>query len=501
VSPWKAIADLAHLYVLPVGETSPANVAVGDVTFGRGLVSTTSPVSLRAEVVNHSDRPVNGLLATLVVDGRAGATTRVDVPANGSATARFAHLFPRAGLHVGRVEIAPDLLGRDDRTHFVIRARDQLRILCLNGRPNTQPQRDAAFYLQFALAPAAADGAGGGIIKPTVIAGNSFRGANLRDYDVVALADVGSMGEADAQALANFVQDGGGALIFLGGQIRPEFYNDLTGENGGLLPARIEAVRGSNGDTTTLDAETIDHPALGRFKGARDVDLSTAQFERYFALTPREGDRAARVMCRFTNGLPAIVEKGFGLGRVVLVASSAGVEWNDLPYKPAYLPLVHQLVAFLAQGAEGARNHRVGDRLFQTLELSEASRPVSVRDPAGGETSLRPAVDRRGASVSYDRTRVEGIYALSLAGQGDPRSFFAVNLPLEESDLRPISRRALTGALGDAPVSWVNRQEKLDSAVSQARRGVELWRHLVLAVIFLMLIETWLAQRFGRAAA
>jgi hypothetical protein len=132
-----------------------------------------------------------------------------------------------------------------------------------------------------------------------------------------------------------------------------------------------------------LDGDTIDHPALGRFKGAVDVDLSTAHFERYFALAPAEGDSSVRVMCRFTNGLPAIVEKDFGLGRVVLLASSAGVEWNDLPYKPAYLPLVHQLVAFLAQGADGARNHRVGERLFKTLDLADGARAATVRDPNG----------------------------------------------------------------------------------------------------------------------
>jgi hypothetical protein len=498
-SPWKSLAESAHLYLLSVGEADPANLSVEGVTLGRGLVSTAAPVSLRAEIVNNSDRPANGLTATLVVDGRAGASTRVEVPANGRATARFVHLFPQPGPHHVRVEIQADRLQRDDRAFFVVRARERLRVLCLNGDPNTQPQRDAAFYLQFALAPVGSEG-GAGIIKPTVIPGNSFRGANLRDYDVVALADVAAMGDADSRALSNFVQDGGGALVFLGDQIRPEFYNDLTGKDGGLMPARVETQRGAEDDPTTLDADTIDHPALGRFKGAADVDLSTARFEHYFALTPPEGDRSVRVMCRFSNGLPAIVEKEFGLGRVVLVASSAGVEWNDLPHKPAYLPLVHQLVAFLAQGAEGARDHRVGDRLFEPLELADASRAATIRDPSGTATSVRPAVDQRGANVSYDRTRYAGIYALSLTGDRAPRAYYAVNLPSEESDLRPISRRDLERALGDVRMSWVSLPEKLDTAIAQARRGIELWRYIVAAIIVLMLIETWLAQQFGRQA-
>jgi hypothetical protein len=184
----------------------------------------------------------------------------------------------------------------------------------------------------------------------------------------------------------------------------------------------------------------------------------------------------------------------------VLVASSAGVQWNDLPYKPAYLPLVHQLVAFLAQGADGSRNQQVGERLFKSLELADGQRVATIRDPEGGATAVRPAVDRRGASVTYDKTRVAGIYSLALAGDRAPRDYFAVNLPSGESDLRPIPRRTLDRALGDARVSWVNLQEKLESAIAQARRGVELWRPIVLVIIALMLLETWLAQRFGRQA-
>jgi Aerotolerance regulator N-terminal/von Willebrand factor type A domain len=500
VAPWKLLAQAGHLYLLPVGDFDPPNLAVENVTLGRGLVSTSAPVNVNAEIANYSNRPATNLIASLVVDGRTGATTRVDVPANGRATARFVQLFPQTGTRAVRVEIQPDRLAVDDRRYFVLRSRDRLKVLCLNGAPSTSPQRDAAFYLRFALEPIGPEGTSGSIIQPEVIPGTSFRGANLRNYDVVALADVASMADADSRALANFVQDGGGALIFLGNQSRAEFYNDLAGKTGGLMPARLDAVRGAEGDSTALDADTIDHPALGRFKGAADVDLSTAQFAHYFALTPRDGDRSVRVMCRFTNGLPAIVEKEFGLGRVVLVASTAGVEWNDLPYKPAYLPLVHQLVAFLAQGADGTRNQQVGERLFKTLELAEGQRVATFHDPDGDATSVRPAVDRRGASVSYDKTGTAGIYGLSLAGDKGPRDFFAVNLPHGESDLRPISRRSLDRALGEAHVSWINLQEKLESAIAQARRGVELWRPLVLVIITLMLLETWLAQKFGRQA-
>jgi Aerotolerance regulator N-terminal/von Willebrand factor type A domain len=525
---WRELAARARLNVVAVGEPAPQNVAVLGVGPTHGLVTTRDPTLMEARVANYGDRPQTGLLATLIVDGRAGASTRVDLPAHGEATVRFTQLFPTPGVHAGSVRVTPDRLPRDNEAFFRLAVRDRLRVLCLNGRPSAEPQRDAAFYLTYALSPAI-DGAPQGIIQPTVLSGNSFGGANLRGYDVVILADVGALGAADTRALEHFVQDGGGALIFLGESTDRAYYNRLHAERPSLMPARLESSRSAAGAPPSLDAASIDHPALARFKNAGDIDLGTAEFERYFALALQDSDRSARVMCRFTNGLPAIVEKSYGLGKVVLVASSSGAEGNNLPYKPAYLPLLHQMVAYLAQGPDGAKNLTVGDRLVKTLDLADGAaggRPLDLADarfrltePDGDTTTLRPvALDPgRGPVIRFDRTRRAGLYQLSalrsplsvkagttLTESGERRAessendVFAVNLPAGEGDLRPLSRGQLARLLPDVHFGWVDPNQPLAAALRQARLGVELWRPLVIAVMLLMLLESFLAQRFGR---
>jgi hypothetical protein len=520
---WRELASRARLNVVAVGEPAPQNVAVLGVGPTHGLVTTRDPTLMEARIANYGDRPQTGLLATLVVDGRAGASTRVDLPAHGEATVRFTQLFPVPGVHSGSVRVTPDRLPRDDEAFFRLPVRDRLRILCLNGRPSAEPQRDAAFYLTYALSPAI-DGAPQGIIQPTVLSGNSFAGADLRAYDVVILADVGALGAADTRALEHFVQDGGGALIFLGDSTDRAYYNRLHAERPSLLPARLESSRSAAGAPPSLDAASIDHPALARFKNAGDIDLGTAEFEHYFALALQDSDRTVHVMCRFTNGLPAIVEKSYGQGKVVLVASSSGVEGNNLPYKPAYLPLLHQMVAYLAQGPDGAKNLTVGDRLIKTLDVADRAAITDARfrltEPDGDTTTLRPvALDPgRGPVIRFDRTRRAGLYQLSalrsplsvkagptLTESREPRAessltdVFAVNLPAGEGDLRPLSHGQLARLLPDVRFAWVDPNQPLAAALRQARLGVELWRPLVIAIMLLMLLESFLAQRFGRA--
>jgi hypothetical protein len=53
------------------------------------------------------------------------------------------------------------------------------------------------------------------------------------------------------------------------------------------------------------------------------------------------------------------------------------------------------------------------------------------------------------------------------------------------------------------PVSewtWIGLNENLLGALNQARQGVELWRYLLLGALGLMVMETMLAQIFGRRA-
>jgi len=329
-----------------------------------------------------------------------------------------------------------------------------------------------------------------------VTASSGLGGANIRDYDVVALSDVASLGEGDRRLLAEFVQNGGGLMLFLGSRTNGGLYNrDLLDTSPSLLPARIGA---ASNEKASLDPATLDHPALQRFRSAQDVDVSTALFNRYYRLTPKEGEKSVRVIARFTNGAPALVERSFGLGKVVMVASTADLEWNDLPARPFFLPMLHQMVAYLASGTDGTRNGLVGETLVKPIPLGEASRKTVVSQPNGNRTQVRPLVDERGAVVTLENPRSAGFYRLAV--DGGTQDLFAVNRDATESDLRVLGEAALRRLLPFEGWGWVGPNEDLLGAVNRSRQGVELWRHFLFAALGLMILETMLAQLFGRRA-
>jgi hypothetical protein len=123
---------------------------------------------------------------------------------------------------------------------------------------------------------------------------------------------------------------------------------------------------------------------------------------------------------------------------------------------------------------------------------------VTVSDPAGAKSTLKPAVDERGAVLTLESPQRAGFYRLALADGGT--DVFAVNRDTGESDLKALDREAVKKLLPVREYVWIGLNEDLLSALTRSRQGVELWRHLLIAALLLMVIETGLAQLFGRRA-
>ncbi|MGV3720822.1 MAG: BatA domain-containing protein [Actinomycetota bacterium] len=498
-SAWEEVSKRARVVMLPVHQGPAPNAAVEWVQATRGLATVRSSTRVQASIVNEGPRAVRDVLVTLEIDGKPqGPAQRISVEPGQSTLVQFNQIFDRPGVRACTVRIGGDRLPTDDTGYMALRVRDSVRVLVLNGKPDSViPQNDAAFFLQMALSPPAAmPGAEASALEPRVLNQSGFGNMNVREYDVLALSNVSNLSESDRRLLAEFVQNGGGVMIFLGDRVNSSLYNrDLFDGKPSLLPARITTLESAK---ATLDPASLDHPALQRFKGAQDVDVNTAEFAKYFKLTPQESDKTVRVMARFTNGSPAMVEKTFGLGRIVLVASTATTEWNTLPLKPVFLPLIHQLVGHLASSSDGTRNGKVGEPLVKPLPLGEAGRRVVVTTPGGAQTTVKPVVDERGATVTVDQPQRAGFYRLAV-DQGT-QDLFAVNRDTAESDLRSLDQAALKRLLPVAEWTWISLNEDLLAALSQARQGVELWRYLLLAALACLVLETMLAQLFGRRA-
>jgi hypothetical protein len=113
-----------------------------------------------------------------------------------------------------------------------------------------------------------------------------------------------------------------------------------------------------------------------------------------------------------------------------------------------------------------------------------------VRTPGG-------LVDLPAGASAFTETDRPGLYALE-GPSGAPRPF-AVNLDPAESATAPLPPEALErlglGARPDGSAPAAAAQAHALSFYTALERDQALWRWLVVAVLLILLVETWLAPR------
>jgi hypothetical protein len=494
---WRKLGETVRITWVDVGGARE-NLWLEPPTLSREMITPQAPVRINAIVHNDTARARDALLINLLVEGKVVGSTRVKVEARGRATAEFVHLFDKPGVQVGAFQITEsDGLVKDSQSYFVARVRERLKVLVVNGAPSEDPQKDEAFYLTTALSPLSLSRGGTSSILPTEVANTRLSTIDLRPYDAVILAGYRGGMPGDREALEDYVRNGGGLLIFPGMEADANRINTSLGGEDPLLPALLGKWQ-ARAETTApgINPASIQHPALSIFRNAADVDISTARFTGLFPLVVRPTDDAARVMAQLSTGEPALVERRVGQGRVILAAFGGNVRGSNLPFKPTYVPLVHQLTAYLSAGGSTTRQVRVGDALTARFDVKAGGRPVRVERPDGTAEIIKSALSGDGVVARYPTAEQAGAYRMLV--EKTASEAFAANLTAGESDLTPATEAQVRDSLARIRLQFTHQGEDLAALVQRNRRGSEIWRGLIWTVLGLLALEALLAQRFGR---
>jgi hypothetical protein len=537
-------------YVVNVGpkEPLPNRAVVGDAP-RRNRAIAGLPFSLTARVVNYSKSESSDVTLSVFIDEKEVARTPLTLKPGETLTRKIDYVPREPGIQRGRFEITgktSDSFPDDDRYFFVLNVEPRVRVLLVNGHPAADPVDNEARYLYTALT-SRAETAPAGPLTPDPSPPGGERGGKLaeaskeilrsldvrevpepmltaetlRDASVVVLANCGALNAQQFDWLRNFVNTGGGLLIFPGDRVARDTYNTqffpVPGPQGQRLTA---ATLGQpEGDPEKLEtfeqfaSLNYDHPVLSVF-GNPDSDSphfkTVRVYKRYkLALPPVKANEKSSTwpLIRFSDGSPALVESRLGDGGVILAAFPAHARWTNLPTKPDFVPLVLRLVSHLEHKPEAdVSSVVVADGAAEiTAVPSWDPAETAIKDPAGHSFSKH--LERNGARlvVPFDQTSARGYYTVDVRGEhrDQPRAAslaFAVNLAPEESDFTVVGENDLKTLLPGAKLEFVDA-----SAEAQLEKGAlgsekEVWPILIWIVFGVIGIEFLLATAHGRRA-
>jgi hypothetical protein len=178
-----------------------------------------------------------------------------------------------------------------------------------------------------------------------------------------------------------------------------------------------------------------------------------------------------------------------------VLTSTLDNSYSDLPLKPVYLPLVHQLVKYLGQ-FESPRSWLTVGQVVDVSALTKARANWLVVTPSG----------KRVTSTGPLELSEQGVYEIRPAGGGNEAAAapqaLAVNIDPAESDLTPIDPAelvaAVTGKATQAAAVTPGPTETTEADVKDAEKRQALWWYLMLAGLLLLAVETVVSNRLSQ---
>lgn len=405
--------DFRREWFLPI-DVSPTSEMENRAVSGVDFKEEGDSIRISVKIFNYSKNPVKDLLVTVFL-GSNQIKGFVDVEGKSEWIKDFVlskGSIPQGEMS-GRVEISHDNLTADDIRYFALSQNGESRILMVDGDPRENARLSETYYLARAVETISE-------ILPLRIStkdNESFLNEELKNYNIIFLANVGDVTPQKANEIEEFLKNGGAVVILLGDRVRSDVYNALFKD---VLPAEVGSL--SEGDYS-LGARKPDE-----FTEEIDEKFSQVKVKELFSLRPAKD---SSTILDASNNFPFLIHRKAGRGNIFLFASTADTAWNNFSLTPVFLPTIKKIFD-LSSAESQRRNFLVGEPV--DVSFPEGVDEIEIENPRREEIKVYRESPR------FTKTLIPGIYTVKL-GEGIGYKF-CVNVDTRESNLEKISLKA-----------------------------------------------------------
>lgn len=286
-------------------------------------------------------------------------------------------------------------------------------------------------------------------------------------------------------SLKTFAERGGTIVL---APAKDAVAQDITELVDGLEPT----TKPGASDYLLLGEIDFTHPLFISFANPRYSDFTKIHFWKHRSWKLKVNTQA-RVVAKFDNGEPALIERAIGRGRVFVFASGWQPDESELALSTKFVPLIGSLLDIACGPTTSLASVTTG----QPVDVSGLSAEgiLRIQKPDGKEVSLAAK------ATTFADVDQPGIYEID--GTPTP-SHFAANLPSAESNTASLELEQLE-QLGVNMKTLLAKAERLDRIRQQRDTELEsrqkIWRWMLAAVLGVLILETALAGLAARKIA
>ena len=497
---WKeeAFSKITHLAPYPVKVLNFSSLQsdnnkgmVQSAKISQEFLTQSRLLRVKVEIRNFSNilsrRPLS-----LFLEGKIVKEELLDIPPGQTLAHEFSYPLRRNQPLNGKVQISDDALTTDNSRYFSFHPSQNIKVMVVDGDPETISHQSESFYLERALNPFSVSLSH---IDPTISTLAELPLRNLSDFSVVILANVRELSPGYELELEKFVLNGGALLFGMGDQVNPKYFNEHLGN---LLPIKLDSQYHVKDGALHLLLKNNTHPVMKVFSPKELAEMREINFYSMYTIQARE-DRIFKVGTWFSNQNPAVIESNVGKGIIVLFLSSLDRDWNDFPIQPTFLPWIQRWTQYSARGLDSVfrQSLLVGEPFRKSTSGSDSN--WIVHTPDGTLHILENEV--------FSNTFQPGIYHLfflpssetssktleKIPDGAEPAGTFTVNIDVQESEPGKISQKKIESFLAGMKIEI--QEPHSQTTAPQTSDGIPLATPLLLMVAGMFLLEGWMVRK------
>jgi len=403
-----------------------------------------------------------------------------------------------------RLRLEPeDALVSDDECHVDLTRRAGLRILIVEGQVTEIEQLRPAFHLETALrALSVSSEHAFEIIRRNAA---EITMEDISEASIIFMADVPEIRGDLVPLLKERILAGTGLGLFLGPEISTEFYNtsmfDPLKPADSLLPFQINGPFFEDEQVASLvelSQVRWNHKVLAGLHDPVLGDLGEVKVSSFQDIELVEGASADILATFIVSGamasdrsvVPAIVDRPYGAGRILIFNMTANDRWGDLPRRKSFVPLIDRVLEYLADGGERLI-FEVGEPV--TLSLSPLDPSDVVEIVGSDEIRMRPEQRDAGARTLLRVGLLWHAGVYQVLRNGESEFSFVLQPGRGDSDLRSTEPAVLDRLWAEANFETISYDAVIQGNANDQRRNLAHW--VVAVCTLLLLIEMYFVHR------
>lgn len=467
-----------RLYSFDLSDKDVFNLSVDELKINNQIFEKDKPVSFSVTISNNSKQDLSNAVVSLFINDERASQKSFDVSAGQSTIVEIEATPKTAGFIDVVAEIETDEIEQDNKRFASLFIPEKISVGLF-----AENQNDLT-YIDLALQTAGKDKYQ--IERKSL---NQLTSQQLNKYQTIIIS--ANTIASGIEQLKNFVQNGGGVILFPSSNQDTSRLNQLYSQLGLRISSSFVGKVNNTDLKIKFDKTDFNHPVFQNiFQNDDKKKYESPELYAYYKLTS-----SGIQIISLVDGSSFLSEYKVEKGKIFVFNSSPVLSWSDFPIKSIFAPLMNKSVAYLSSKERDENIFLAGDEVNINLKNTNVSQ-IKILRPDKSDEFINLNENLRIDYLAYSNTNISGSYKF-YSGTNQIENI-SINTDPTESKTEYADESEFENYLDqikfDGKYVSIDKESNITEKIMQARFGSELWRYFLLIAIILALIEMTIAR-------